>query len=81
MILSHQEIHQVISQATLLGIRPDIFRATLPMGIISNEQVDYMVELVAVSHNIQLAELELHVNGGMDGKEEDGYLLREARRA
>ena len=70
-------MRQIVGRATLLGIGPDMFRDTLPLGVISNHQFDDMVESVDVSYHIEQALL----NGGMDSKLAGDHLIREATRA
>ena len=46
LILSYEEMDQIVGRAISIGFGPRFFRAVLPRGIISDELLDDMVERV-----------------------------------
>ena len=71
IILSHEESRQIVDRVSSIGAEPTMLRAILPRGIISEEQIEDMVHMLEESHH----DLERYVNGGIDGKVAEDYLL------
>ena len=75
IILSHEESRQIVDRVSSIGVEPTMLRAILPRGIISEEQIEDMVHMLEESHH----DLERYVNGGIDGKVAEDYLLTGVR--
>ena len=54
IILSHQEINQIVSQAISLWLGPAIFVTTLPTRVMSNDQVDDIVDIVEAAYSVKI---------------------------